>query len=288
MNVPCYLHPVQLATATCAECARPICGQCAQTVANRSVCAPCVAAIRSRVSSQLDTQAVTITPAPRPAAIPLNGPYPDATAAQPLGGGQMPQAQPLYAPIQAPPLYPPPGSAVPPLYAQPLAPATVAPPLYGQQAPASVPLQPHGQPTTYGQNPAYGQQPYGRSGYGQPGTTSRPSTQSSAASGPNITLGIVVGILLVLGLGAAFGFASAAIGFRIPFQTIAIGYIVGYAIRAACGGTGQVQGMIAGVCSLLAASASLGIMYLGGAVFSPIAIFLLLIAVSQGYKIAAG
>ncbi len=332
MNAPCYQHPLQFATATCAECERPICGQCTQTVADRPVCTSCVATIRARVSNELNAPTGTIGAAPSPSAIPVNvprpasaipmnvprsnapttqppygaPPYQGVPGAPPPGAGQAPLnpppaqplgAQPLYAPVPAQPLYSPPGGempqtptlmAAPSVYGQP-APGAVAPPLYGQPMSAQPPQQAYGQSPAQGQNPAYGQQPYGQPGYGQQGAAYRPlSTSDSAAKGPNIAVGVVVGILLVLGLGAGFGFASVAMGFRIPFQTIAIGYIVGYAIRSVCGGPGSVQGIIAGVCSLLAAAASLGIMYLGGAYFSPVAIFLLLIAVSQGYRIAAG
>src|SRR5579883_778479 len=97
MNAPCYQHPDQLATATCAECQRPICSQCAQTVAGRAVCASCVAAIRARVGNELNAQppaasssAIPVS-VPKPAAgIPMNVPRPNSPPAPPAYGAGVP------------------------------------------------------------------------------------------------------------------------------------------------------------------------------------------------------
>lgn len=49
----CAYHPGRAAHAVCAECARPICDECRQTVADKTVCASCVAAIRARVAAEM-------------------------------------------------------------------------------------------------------------------------------------------------------------------------------------------------------------------------------------------
>lgn len=58
----CAYHPGRAAPAECAQCRRPICDECRQTVADKPVCAPCVAAIRERVSSEMAAPAPVAAP----------------------------------------------------------------------------------------------------------------------------------------------------------------------------------------------------------------------------------
>ena len=50
----CFYHPDQVASTACAQCAVPLCPACTETVAGKSVCRRCVAAIRARVASQIN------------------------------------------------------------------------------------------------------------------------------------------------------------------------------------------------------------------------------------------
>ncbi len=56
----CAYHPGRAAEAVCAECARPICAECRQTVADKTVCASCVAAIRARVAAEMTPPAPAV------------------------------------------------------------------------------------------------------------------------------------------------------------------------------------------------------------------------------------
>jgi hypothetical protein len=60
----CAYHPGRAAEAVCTQCARPICGECRKTVADKTVCAACVAAIRARVSAEMATPVSSAAPPP--------------------------------------------------------------------------------------------------------------------------------------------------------------------------------------------------------------------------------
>ena len=53
----CFYHPGQVASTACAQCSAPLCAACTETVAGKSVCRRCVAAIRARVASQINPTA---------------------------------------------------------------------------------------------------------------------------------------------------------------------------------------------------------------------------------------
>jgi hypothetical protein len=74
----------------------------------------------------------------------------------------------------------------------------------------------------------------------------------------------VVGIVLALVLGVAFGLLSVALGMRIPFLTLAIGYIIGNAVVKTSRNTGMVEAMTACICTLAATGIGLFIMYMQG------------------------
>ncbi len=111
----------------------------------------------------------------------------------------------------------------------------------------------------------------------------------SVPSEPSLGIAILVGIVLILVCGLGFGFASVAMGFRIPFLTLAIGYIMGYAVLKACGGfQGTGPGIIAAVSAIVAAGLGLMIMYLNSVILSPISIIILIYAGVRAFKIASG
>lgn len=325
MNATCTMHPDRLATRTCSQCRRPICGECAQSiVSGQPVCTQCVEASRARHTGSAPSAPSAIpmsTPSSRPAA-PMNIPRPNAPpygtppadlaplapqppmAASPAGlqpapllGGPEPDAPLTQAPLTAAPVYGQP--VAPPLYGQPQqAVALNDQPLYGQPSPPTsspgmvLPPQ-YGQPGT-GSQP--GSAPYGAPGgvqpspYGVPGTGygQRPlASQSAPAEKSNVALALIVGIVLVVALGGGIGYASIAMGVSIPLLSIINGLIVGHAVRAV-GGAGQAQGIIGGVCSALACAVTLGVMYLGNFVISPVAFVILIYATMRGYRIASG
>lgn len=159
------LHTDRPATALCTECGRPLCQECTQLVAGKPVCPTCLAAIRSRVATQLNAEA---------ASLPTAQPLPPQTPNAPYGlpGAYSPAGQQSTAPSYGAPrtdlagntYSPPPGSqyAPQPSYGAPQNPAY--PPQ--QQAPGHSPQAPYGAQPGYGAPPPppYGQQP----GYGQP------------------------------------------------------------------------------------------------------------------------
>lgn len=48
----CFYHPAQAATAACVQCGMPICDQCRETVADKTVCKQCVGKMRARVERE--------------------------------------------------------------------------------------------------------------------------------------------------------------------------------------------------------------------------------------------
>lgn len=53
MAGPCYYHPDTPAVDTCVQCGMPICQQCRDRVADKSVCRKCVGAVRARLEQQM-------------------------------------------------------------------------------------------------------------------------------------------------------------------------------------------------------------------------------------------
>ena len=122
--------------------------------------------------------------------------------------------------------------------------------------------------------------PVGQTGYG-------PLSQGSAAQ-PNLAVAALVGVLLALACGFGFGYASVAAGLRIPYLTLAIGYINGFAVLKAAGAPGQGVGIIAGASGLIAAGLATLIMFLAQVPFSIFAVVLIGYAAFRAYAIALG
>ncbi|HZT44084.1 MAG TPA: tetratricopeptide repeat protein [Chthonomonadaceae bacterium] len=160
-------------------------------------------------------------------------------------------------PLQAPPAYAPTANPV----ANP----------YGSFPPAS-PMGPAANP--YGVPPIMGQPAY------------HPMASAFPMAEPNIGMGALAGAGVALACGIGFGFVSVAAGFRIPYLTILIGYIVGYAVLKASKAPGPTQGMIAGGCAVVSTLIGLGIMHLAGIIVSPLALLLVVYAGFRGYRIA--
>ena len=178
-NPVCMLHTTRPATALCTECGRPLCQECTLLVANKPVCQNCLAAIRSRVATQLNAEAGSAPTAPPFAPQSLNQPY------TPSGGYASPAGQPPVAPSYtggrtdlAGNVYnPPPGSQYSP--PQPYGAPHGAPPNPAyppqQQQPGFNPQAPYGAQPGYGVPP----QPSGQPGYGQPAAPGQPGYNPS-------------------------------------------------------------------------------------------------------------
>lgn len=86
MTNSCFYHPAEPATASCVQCGMPICEQCRETVADKTVCKQCVGKMRARVEQELaaNPAASTLLPyagQPPPAAPGVWPPPPMAVAA---------------------------------------------------------------------------------------------------------------------------------------------------------------------------------------------------------------
>lgn len=96
MTNSCFYHPAQAAEATCVECGMPICSQCRETVADKTVCKQCVGKMRARVEREL---AVSPNAGPLPAQM---GQQPTASPGvwppPPMAVGSAPQAMQAAAP----------------------------------------------------------------------------------------------------------------------------------------------------------------------------------------------
>ncbi|MBC8102507.1 MAG: hypothetical protein H7Z41_07945 [Cytophagales bacterium] len=62
----CAVHPDRPSAGDCAECGQPACLGCQMTVAGKTVCQSCVAAIRARVAGEMNASTVTGEPPPAP------------------------------------------------------------------------------------------------------------------------------------------------------------------------------------------------------------------------------
>jgi hypothetical protein len=100
--------------------------------------------------------------------------------------------------------------------------------------------------------------------------------------------GILAAIALTLLCGLSFGYGSVALGMRIPFVSLAIGYIVGYAMLKAVRVPGHGLGVLSAVSAVLACLLGLLIMYLAGVIFSPLAFVIVGYAGFRAYRIASG
>ena len=187
----------------------------------------------------------------------------------------------------------------------PIAPVQAMPPLSGQaphpgQYPAASggmvnpypPQMPNGYqaqlPSGYQVPGQISSNGYNANGYNVPQNTDyRPLSSAAISDGPNIGMGVLAGVILAIVCGLGFGFISVAAGFRIPYLSLGIGYLIGYAVLRASKESGDVQGIIAGVCSLLACLLGLGVMFLNNIYFSPFALIIVAFATYRGYAIAA-
>jgi hypothetical protein len=216
-------------------------------------------------------------------ALTLQPNYPAAQQAlQRLQAPVMPAAA---APYAAPPVQ---NTASPMNPAMPSYRPGYAPPVYSQPpaAMSGTTNAPYG-------NAPYGSAPYGTSPYVAPlaypvsaPTAYRPAPAPSGAA--NLGVGILAALVLTLLCGLAFGFGSVALGMRIPFVSIAIGYIVGYAMLKAVRVPGHGLGVLSAVSAVIACLLGLLIMYLAGIIFSPISFLIVGYAGFRAYRIASG
>lgn len=183
----------------------------------------------------------------------------------------MPQAPGLAQPISASPL----SGAMPGLADGTTAPvASYGAPKPGfQQAPPPTSGGMYAPPRTSQQMP--------------PAATGRPLASKTAPQA-NPTMGIVVGVVLMLACGIGFGFASVAMGIRIPFLTLLIGDLIGYAVVTASKDNGPLQATVAAICALGAALLGLYIMATHGVFFSPIAYIIAGFAAFRAFRRGQG
>lgn len=302
----CRYHSDRLASGTCVECRSPICGECTELVAGREVCKPCLAKQRTTSSAipmnapssssipmaaPRQTPQVGMPPPPdyqsapsstAPPIAPLNGPPPVAPLNMPVG--YMPPAgappPPSYAPSPQSPPFDLTGNPI----AQPQQPAPGAylPPPGATFAPPggySIPGQPNAVPPPAAYPGAY---PSAQGGYAAYPVASVPVKE------PNVAVGAAVAIGMAILCGVIYGFASAAIGMRIPFLALGIGYLMGYAILKATGAPSHAMGIVSAVCTLISCLIGLGIMWISGVFLSPLSLLIVGYAVVRAYKIASG
>lgn len=95
MTNSCFYHPAQAATATCVQCGMPICEQCRETVADKTVCKQCVGKMRARVEREI-------------AANPAGAAFPGQAGQSALQGGVWPPPPRagMGAPVVVPPAAP--------------------------------------------------------------------------------------------------------------------------------------------------------------------------------------
>lgn len=285
------LHTDRLATAACSECHRPLCQECTQVVANKPVCQSCIAAIRSRVATQLNAEAAARpVPPPMPPQAP-NAPYGAPGAYPPVG--QQPAAPGYGAPRMdlAGNVYEPqPGSqppAAPPYGApqNPAYPGAQQTPGYGAPTPAPYGMQPgYGAPAQppYGQ-PGYGaQQPAGQTGYNpygtapqqggslqQPGypnsqapygtapqSTLRPTSYSTPPAKPTsaggFALAVVFGMIAAVVGGGLYIWIIDMLHMSIGYMAIGVGFLVGWAVKMGTRAPSQAAGILAVALTVLA------------------------------------
>ncbi|HZO87048.1 MAG TPA: tetratricopeptide repeat protein [Chthonomonadaceae bacterium] len=182
----------------------------------------------------------------------------------------------------------------------------VAPVMAAAPAPAYAAGTPLNGSAPYGAS-SYGQAPYPaqpqanlNSPYGAPQQSYSPQqpyptavTQGAAprpvpTGQPNIGAGVAVALLLGAACGLGFGYASVAMGMRIPFLTILIGYIIGYAVLKASNQPGPTQAIAAAISATGSTLLGLFIMYSAGVMVSPIAVGLVIYAGYRAYVIASG
>lgn len=218
-------------------------------------------------------------------------PNPQSPAAPNAG---VPPLSPLnapYNPVQQLPYGAPPYGAAPGAQTAPPAPYGTQTPAYNQQQPAA----PYGAPpaASYGGQPGYNPQqqsaPYGAPpGQAGQGMYYNPSTaQKQPSIAANLGAGIAVGVILALVCGAGFGFASIAVGFRIPYLTLLMGFIIGNVIPKVCGGRGHVQGILAAGCTVGAALIGQGIMMAYDVPVSAFSLVVIFFTCSYAYRKAS-
>lgn len=174
--------------------------------------------------------------------------------------------------------------------------AGYAPPM--QPAPGYAPQQPqpgYGQPPAYGQpspqQPMYppptGTPPQYGSPYPLPSVHGSYPTPPTGYDTPNITKGLVVGLILAIVLGVGYGMISAAYGSRILFLHLGVGWVIGACVKAASGMASQQGGVLAALFTLLSIGIGVGIMLMTGALFGWFTIIITVIAMSVAYGAAA-
>ena len=281
----------------CQECtqivaSKPVCQTCVTAIRSRVATQLNYEAAASQPAQTLPPQAAN-PPYGAPGAYPPAGQQPAAPAYgaprtdfagnvyNPPPGSQYPPQQPYGAPQN--PAYPsqpqapaqgyspqaPYGSAAQPGYG-------AQPPLaYGQpgsgQPPQSAPGQPGYNPYGTAQ-PSYpnAQAPYGSSQQPYPGQNpyagqpARPLTPQPAASGVgNYVLGIGLGLLAaIVGAGLYIG-VIVATGFSIGYMALAVGFLVGWAVKLGMRIPSPAAGIIAAVLTVLAILPARLLIFLG-------------------------
>ncbi len=81
MPEPCFYHPAVPSVASCVQCAMPICDECREEVAGKSVCKRCVGSIRTRLEQQMAAS----PPPPQSAPVGQPGYAPPLSGAQAYG-----------------------------------------------------------------------------------------------------------------------------------------------------------------------------------------------------------
>lgn len=89
MAGPCYYHSDTPAVDTCVQCGMPICQQCRDRVAEKTVCRRCVGAVRSRLEQQMAAGGPPQNATGAPAYATASGPRVSAVAADKHDSGRL-------------------------------------------------------------------------------------------------------------------------------------------------------------------------------------------------------
>ncbi len=89
MAAPCYYHPDTPAVDTCVQCGMPICQQCRDRVAEKTVCRNCVGAVRARLEQQMATGGPPQSVSSAPAYAAASGPRVSAAVAAKPDSGRL-------------------------------------------------------------------------------------------------------------------------------------------------------------------------------------------------------
>lgn len=124
------------------------------------------------------------------------------------------------------------------------------------------------------------------------GQRQRPSSQASSEESPALALGVVLGVLAaILGCVLWWGLvlATRSTGFR-ALTAIAVGWLIGHAVRLGCKGGGASQGKAAAIVAGVFITLNMIVLFklspdVWGGVFSVLGVFW---GIQQAYKSASG